>query len=445
MTTQPVSLIERARRDPRTRFTAVMQWVYDEAALRASFARQDGRKAPGVDGMSKADYAEDVEARLSTLSQSLRQMGWRPKPTRRVMIPKGDGRMRPLGLPSFEDRLVQDGVARVLGAIWESEFRDCSYGFRPGRSAHDALRRLHELLTVGGMQWVVEADIEGFFDHVGHTHLMRFVEHRVADTRLLRLIRRFLKAGVLADGAYQATTQGTPQGGLVSPVLSNIYLHYVLDLWFEKRFARSCQGRAALVRYADDFVACFEYESDARRFREELPRRMADFALRLAESKTALRCFGSRARAQCRRLGLRRPETFTFLGFTHYVSRTRHGRYTVGRKTSGVRMRRQLTVLSGRLRALRIAPGSAMLIYLRRHLQGYLQYYGVSGNLRCVRNYFYRARRLLHHWINRRSQRRSVSWARLGPVLDARLPVPRILHSLYAPPPRIEPAGSRMV
>ena len=445
MTTEPMRLTERARRDLRTRFTAVMQWVYGEGALRRNFERQSGHKAPGVDGVRKADYAEDVETRLQSLSQQLRQMSWRPRPTRRVMIPKGDGRMRSLGLPSFEDRLVQDGVAQVLGAIWEPEFRDCSYGFRPGRSAHDALRRLHDRLTVGGMQWIVEADIEGFFDHVDHNHLMRFVEHRVADGRLLRLIRRFLKAGVLADGAFQTTTQGTPQGGLISPVLSNIYLHYVLDVWFEKRFARSCRGRAALVRYADDFVACFEFESDARRFREELPRRLADFALRLAESKTALRCFGSRAFAHCRRLGLRRPETFTFLGFTHYVGRTRKGGYTVGRKTSGVRMRRQLNALSERLRKLRTAPGSAMLIYLRRHLQGYLQYYGVSGNLRCVRAYFYRARCLLHRWINRRSQRRSITWERLAPVLDANLPAPRILHSLYAIPNRIEPTGSRTV
>jgi group II intron reverse transcriptase/maturase len=220
----------KARDELHTRFTALMGLLFDPDGLRESFGRQDGRKAPGVDGVRKEDYAQGVEARLKDLSARIRRLGYRPQPVRRTYIPKGDGRLRPLGVPSFEDRLVQDRLSRILQAIWEPEFRDCSYGFRPGRSAHDALRRVAEVITNERTQWVVEADSKGFFDHVSHSHLRRFLEHRIGDPNLLRIIDRFLKAGIMEDGVFTASEEGTPQGGLVSPVLSTIYLHYVLDL-----------------------------------------------------------------------------------------------------------------------------------------------------------------------------------------------------------------------
>jgi group II intron reverse transcriptase/maturase len=229
-----------------------MGLLFDPEGLHASFERQDGRKAPGVDGIRKETYAQGLDERIADLSARLRRLGYRPKPARRTYIPRGDGRYRPLGIPSFEDRLVQDRLSRILQAIWEPEFRNCSYGFRPGRSAHDALRRVAEVITNEQTQWVVEADIKGFFDHVSHDHLMRFLEHRIADPNFLRIVRRFLKAGIMEDGLFTASDEGTPQGGLVSPVLANIYLHYVLDLWFEKHFARQCRGKAHLIRYADD-------------------------------------------------------------------------------------------------------------------------------------------------------------------------------------------------
>ena len=241
-----------ARDEPQTRFNALMGLLTDPEGLRESFERQNGTKAPGVDGVRKEDYAAGLAQRLDDLSARLRRLGYIPQPVRRTYIPKGDGRYRPLGVPSFEDRLVQDRLSRILQAIWEPEFCDCSYGFRPGRSAHDALRRVAEVITNGQTQWVVEADIKGFFDHLSHTHLMRFLEHRIADPNLVRIVHRFLKAGVMEDGVFANSDEGAPQGGLVSPVLSNIYLHYVLDLWFEKRFARECAGRAYLIRYADD-------------------------------------------------------------------------------------------------------------------------------------------------------------------------------------------------
>jgi len=317
MATDLIRFTQWARECPQQQYTALMGMLYDPEGLTASFERQAANKAPGVDGMRKAEYADGAAERLADLSARLRRLGYRPKPVRRVYIPKasGNGR-RALGVPSFEDRIVQDRASLILQAIWEPEFRDCSYGFRPGRNAHQALKRLAEIIAVERTQWLVEADIKGFFDHVTHSHLQRFLAHRIADPRFRRIIDRFLKAGVMEDGRFSASEQGTPQGGLVSPALANIYLHYVLDVWFEKRFAKSCRGRAYLVRYADDFVACFHLEEDAKRFMGELNHRLAAFDLEAEPTKTRLLRFGDQARAQCKREGLRRPQTFSFLGFS---------------------------------------------------------------------------------------------------------------------------------
>jgi len=434
----------KAREEPQTRFNALMGMVYDPEGLRESFERQDGRKAPGVDGVSKEEYGEGLEERLAELSSRIRRLGYRPKPVRRTYIPKGDGRYRPLGVPSFEDRLVQDRLSRILQAIWEPEFCDCSFGFRPGRSAHDALRRVAEVITNEGTQWVVEADIKGFFDHVSHYHLVRFLEHRIADPKLLRSVQRFLKAGIMENGVFSASDEGAPQGGLVSPVLSNIYLHYVLDLWFEKRFARGCEGKAYLIRYADDYVACFAQEADARRFLTEMTQRLAEFDLEVEPSKTTLLRFGSQAAGRKAR-DTQGPRTFRFLGFTHYVGRSRSGRFVVGRRTDAKRVRKKLKQLSERLRGLRTQGGAAMVAYVSRHLRGHIQYYGVSGNTRGVAGYVYFATGLLFKWLNRRSQRRSLTWKRFGEVIRPLLPVARILHDLYPIPRWKTQTGSRMV
>ncbi|MDJ0892558.1 MAG: group II intron reverse transcriptase/maturase [Gammaproteobacteria bacterium] len=314
MSTRLERFTHKAREEPRLRFNALMGLLFDLEGLRESFERQDGRKAPGVDGMRKEQYGEGLEERLEELSARIRRLGYRPKPVRRVYIPKGDGRYRGLGVPSFEDRLVQDRLSGTLQAIWEPEFCDCSFGFRPGRSAHDALRRVAEVITNEGTQWVVEADIKGFFDHVSHSHLVKFLEHRIADPKLLRIVQRFLKAGIMEDGVFTASEEGTPQGGLVSPVLSNIYLHYVLDLWFERRFARGCEGKAYLIRYADDYVACFSQEADARRFLAEMPQRLAQFELQVEPSKTAILRFGRQAMGRKAR-DPQGPRTFCFLGY----------------------------------------------------------------------------------------------------------------------------------
>ena len=445
MATELIRFTQWARERPQRQYNALMGMLFDPQGLNASFERQAGSKAPGVDGMRKTDYAVGLPDRLADLSARLRRLGYRPKPVRRVYIPKTSGGRRALGVPSFEDRLVQDRLSGILQAIWEPEFRDCSYGFRPQRSAHQALKRLAEIVTLERTQWIVEADIKGFFDHVSHEHLKRFLAHRISDPRLLRIIERFLKAGVMEDGVVSASDQGTPQGGLVSPVLANIYLHYVLDLWFEKRYAKSCRDGAYLVRFADDFVACFQRENDARRFLIELKDRLAAFDLEAEPTKTRLLRFGDQAVAQCKREELRRPETFSFLGLTHFVARSRRGRFVVGRKTQRERIRKKLKELSVRLDRLRTQGGRAMMEHVQQHLRGHLQYFGVSGNSRSLRQYVFRTRRLLFKWLNRRSQRRSVPWPRFDAVADQFLPRPRIIHNLY-PSPRWKPStGSRMV
>jgi len=445
MDTQLVRFTQWAQQNPQAHYNALMGLLSTPEGLRHSFEVQPGNKAAGIDRVSKSDYAQDMDARIKALSVKLRSLSYRPQPVRRVYIPKSNGRQRPLGIPCFEDRIVQHRLSGILHAIWEPEFRNCSYGFRPQRNAHQALARLGEIITNHGTQWLVEADIKGFFDNVSHDVLMRFLAHRLHDPVLLRIIRRFLKAGVLEAGVFATSETGTPQGGLVSPVLANIYLHYVLDLWFEKRYARTCKGRADLIRYADDFVACFTHEDEARRFMDELKQRLAEFGLEVEPSKTRLIRFGRRAALECKKEGIKRPSTFNFLGFTHYVGKSRTGRFVLGRKSQRERVAKKLKDVSERLSTLRVKGGRAMMDYAKRHLRGHVAYYAVSGNARRVRTYAYRVSCLLFKWLNRRSQRRGVTWERFSQVLSGWMPSLRIQHNLYPKPLWMTQAGSRMV
>jgi len=435
MTTNLFCFTQLARDNPKMTFTSLMGMVFDTNGLLDSFDRQPARKATGVDEVRKDAYEVGVEDRIAALSSRLKGLKYRPKPSLRVYIPKANGGVRPLGIPSFEDRIVQDRLSQILQAIWEPEFRDCSFGYRPNRSAHDALRRVAEIITNQNTQWVVEMDIKGFFNNVCHDHLMLFLGHRINDPRLLRTINRFLKAGVLEDGMFHSTDEGTPQGGLVSPVLANIYLHYVLDWWFEGLIAKKCRGKAFMVRYADDGLFCFQVESDARRFLSELKDRLAQFGLEVEPSKTDLIRFGRSADRHCAQDERKRPATFTFLGITHYVGKSRNGNFVVGRKTDSKRMSKKLKEFSLKLSNMRSDGGKAMTVFTRQHLLGHINYYGLSGNSRSLYAYVHHAGNLLFKWLNRRSQRRSLSWKRFGELLaEGLLPKPRITHNIYPRP-----------
>lgn len=429
MTTRFACFTRRAQ-EPKTQFTALAGLLCDPVELADSFKRIKN-KAPGIDGVRKPDYAVNLEEKLADLSARLKRLGYRPQPVKRVYIPKGRKEKRPLGIPAFEDRIVQDRLSQILQTIWEPEFLDCSYGFRPKRNAHQALRRVSQIITCEQTQYVVDADIKGFFDNVDHKWMMSFIGHRIKDPNMKRIICRFLKAGVMEDGVVRAVEGGTPQGGLVSPVLANIYLHYVLDLWFEKRFKRQCLGKAFLVRYADDFVVCCQSERAAKQFLVEVKERLADFGLELALKKTRILRFGRGAEGNCHRDGDRRPKTFNFLGFTHYVTRSRSGNFKVGRKTERGRFAKKLTDLNVKLANMRLGGGKAMMKYLAMHLAGHYQYYGISDNMNGVRRYYYAASRLLYKWLNRRSQRPSVTWDRFRAILNREMPQPRIVHSFY--------------
>jgi len=433
MTSDIDRLTQIARKDPSLKFNSLMGMVFRPEGLRDSFGRLPGNKAPGVDKVRKDDYREGLDEKVQDLSERLRRMGYIPQPSRRVFIPKANGGRRPLGIPAFEDRIVQDRLSQVLQAIYEPKFLDCSYGFRPGRSAHDALRKVAEIITMERTQYVVEADIKGFFDHVDHSWMVRFLEHRINDERFMRTVQRFLKAGVIEDGAVRASEEGTPQGGLVSPCLANVYLHYVLDLWFEKLFAFTCTGKARLVRYADDFVACFSTREDAERYLRELQERLGKFGLEVEPTKTRLIRFGSKASQRSYLDRLRRPETFSFLGFTHYVGKSRKGGFLVGRKTDRKRMSKKLKELNVKMANLRLQGGKAMVTYAQQHLRGHVNYYAVSGNKEAVEDYYYNLSRVLHKWLNRRSQRKSLTWARFNAIFvkGGLLPRPRLVHNLY--------------
>jgi RNA-directed DNA polymerase len=409
---------KKAEGEPQLRFTTLYHHVTRVENLKACFEEIEPGAAPGVDGITKDRYGEQLEQRLQQLSERLARMGYRPQPVRRVWIPKaGTTKKRPLGVPAIEDKVVQMALTRVLGAIYEADFQDCSYGYRPGRSQHDALAALGRTIQRQKVSWVVEADIRGFFDHVNHDWLIQFLEQRIGDPRILRLIVRLLKGGVMEDGLVTASEEGTPQGAILSPLLSNVYLHYTLDLWFERRFKRSCRGEAYLFRYADDFVACFQHRDDAERFVAELRERLQKFHLELEDSKTRLLQFGRFARQEAERAG-RQAEAFDFLGFTHHCGQTRQGSFKVQRRTAKKKFRGKLKELKQWIKANRTEKTSVLLRGAQIRLQGWLNYYAITDNSRSCEAFRSQFKRLLFKWLNRRSQRRSYTWEQFTHALD---------------------------
>jgi len=414
---------QAAQRCRRTRFTALLHHLNVESLCRA-FKRLKPDASPGVDGETVAEYKHGLDDRLQDLCERVHTGRYRPQPIRRVNIPKADGGRRPLGILCLEDKIVQAAVAEILSAIYEVDFRDASYGFRPGRKAHDALKVLQRGIMDERVNWVLDADIRSFFDSVDHELMMRALRERVADPRVLRLIEQWLKVGVLESGECAPTDKGTPQGATISPLLANVFLHYALDTWTERWNEAKAQGVVIFVRYADDFVMGFQYKADAERMHEDLRERLSKCGLRLHEDKTRLIEFGRFARERHARRGDGKPETFDFLGFTHYCSETRTGRYMVKRKTQAKRMRRKLAEVRTELRARMHTPIGEQHSWLRGVLRGHYEYYDVPCNSRWLDAFREAVQR---HWfrsLRRRERKRGFTWRKFKELLN-HFPLPK--------------------
>ena len=425
------SALERVRqaasRDRQQRFTALLHHVYDIERLRAAYLGIKRDAAAGVDGETWRHYGENLEANLQDLAARLKREAYRAQPVRRAYIPKADGRQRPLGVPTLEDKTVQRAVVEVLNAIYEQDFLGFSYGFRPGRSPHQALDALAVGITMKNVNWVLDADIRSFFDTLKHEWLVKFVEHRVADRRIVRLIQKWLAAGVLEDGQRTQSEEGTVQGGSISPLLANVYLHYVFDLWIRQWRQRHARGAVVVVRFADDFVVGFEHRSDAERFLNELRERFKQFGLELHADKTRLLRFGrSAGRAWAR--GGERPSTFDFLGFTHCCGRTRKGWFTVLRLTMRKRWQAKLREVKAELRRRMHSPVREQAAYVRAVVLGHARYYGVPMNTAAIGAFRHAVGRVWWRVLCRRSQRGYLAWRRMRLALDRWLPPARICH-----------------
>jgi len=432
MSTKLASLTRRARDNPRRKFWTLAQ-LLTEDFLSGCFRELKRDKASGVDGVSVEEYGANLEENLRDLVRRLKERKYKPQPVRRVYIPKGNGGKRPLGIPTVEDKVVQMGIKKILEAIFEVDFiNGVSFGFRPGRSCHDALDVLDKAVMTNPVNYVVDMDIEKFFDTIDHKWMMECLKQRVADRSLIRLIARFLKAGVMEEGKYVETDRGTPQGGVLSPLLANIYLHYVLDQWFEKKVKKMAKGYACLIRYADDFVVCFQAEREARAFGEMLRERLEKFGLRISESKSRIIEFGRYVWQKARREG-KKVETFDFLGFTHYCDRTRRGFFKLGRKTSSKKFRQKAKELNLWLKKVRNAAKlKEWWPVLKLKLTGHYRYYGVSGNYAALKRFYTLASKLAYKWINRRSQKKTYTFAKyLRFLAFDPLPKPQIYHSLF--------------
>jgi group II intron reverse transcriptase/maturase len=419
---------QAARRDKRMRFTALWHHVYDTEHLRQAYYRLKRDAAPGVDGETWRSYRANLEGNLSDLSGRLQRGAYRAKPVKRSYIPKPDGRQRPLGVTVLEDKIVQRATADVLTAIYEVDFLGFSYGFRPGRSPHQALDALYAGIMTRKVSWILDADIRGYFDAIDHDWLMKFVEHRIADKRVQRHIKKWLNAGVLEDGVKTSSEEGVPQGGSISPLLANIYLHYVFDLWAHKWRTKYARGDVVIVRYSDDFVVGFQYRQDAERFYEDLVDRFKEFSLELHCGKTRIVEFGRFAAQNRRRRGEEKPETFNFLGFTHICGKTRNGKFVVHRHTISKRMIAKLKSLKEKLRRRLHWSVPKVGKWLRTVLVGHYRYYGLLGNSRKLESFRYHLTCLWFKVLRRRSQRHKTNWDRMNRLIKRWLPLPRIWH-----------------
>ncbi|WP_010652031.1 group II intron reverse transcriptase/maturase [Oceanobacillus massiliensis] len=431
METKLLRIAELAKSDPKMKFTSLAH-LLNKQALAQCHHELPNRKATGINGTTKEQYGENLEENIEELVCRLKSKSYRPVPVRRMYIPKlNSNKKRPLGITEHEDKIVQKGITKILNTIYENDFLDCSFGFAPNRSCHDALKILNFYIEKRSVNYVVDVDIQGF-DNVDHKWMMEFLKLRIADLSLLRIIGRFLKGGYMEEGKKYKTDNGTPQGGVISPVLANVYLHYVLDLWFEKKVKKQCNGQAYIVRYADDFVCCFQYQSEAQEFFQSLKLRLKKFNLEIAEDKTKIIPFGQFAEKYAKQKGNSKSATFNFLGFTHYCGKSNQGKFRVKRKSSRKKVQSKLKESKEWLKKNRNKNIHIIMDRFRRSLIGYYNYYCITDNSLNVSNFKCRIEELLFKWLNRRSQRKSFTWDKFRLFLDKYpLPSPRIKVNIY--------------
>ncbi len=419
---------QAANRDKRQKFTSLWHHVYHVDRLREEYFNLKRKSAAGVDGQTWEQYGENLEDNLETLSCQLQRGSYRAKPVKRVFFPKPDGRKRPIGIPAIEDKIAQRSAASVLQAIYETDFQGFSYGFRPGRGAHEALDALTVGITGRKVNWVLDADIRGYFDTIDRKWLIKFIEHRIADRRVIRQIKKWLNAGVLEEGKQIQVDEGTPQGGSLSPIMANVYLHYVFDLWAIHWRKHHAQGNMIMVRYADDIVVGFQHKSDAEQFRMELEQRFQKFNLELNAEKTRLIEFGRFASERRKSRGEGKPETFDFLGFTHICSKTRAGKFVVLRRPNKKRIRAKLREIKCILRIQLHAPVPNVGKWLNSVVNGWYRYYGVPLTFDVLCTFRRQVAWLWFRTLQRRSQKSRMTWRRMHPLINHWLPRPRIMH-----------------
>jgi len=424
-------ITEIAKRDGNCKINNAV-YLLNVENLKECFSMLKRGKAAGIDGIDFEEYEKNLDLNLQNLVEKMKRQGYKPQPVRRTYIPKANGKLRPLGIPSIEDKVVQMGISRILEAIYEVDFLDFSYGFRPYRSCHQALDCLDKIIMTKPINHIIDADIKGFFDNVNHDWMKKFLGHRISDPNLLRLIARFLRNGYMEEGKIYDSEKGTPQGGVISPILANVYLHYALDLWLERVIKPRCRGAVEIVRYCDDFVICVQYKDEAGRILEMLKERLGKFNLELAGDKTRIIEFGRYARRNAQAKG-RKPETFDFLGFTHFIDKSRKGNFKLGRKTDKKKMTAKLKEMKIWLREIRNQyPTREWWKTLKAKLSGHFRYYGISGNFRSIRKYYRLTLRLVYKWMNRRSQKKSFNWETFAEYLKIHeLPKPKIYHNFY--------------
>ena len=426
-------ITKRSVHRPQDKFST-LAYLLNTDYLKKCYQSLKNHKAAGIDNRTKESYTDkEIDKEIDNTVSKMKNRRYQPKPVKRVYINKSNGKQRPLGIPSIIDKVVQQGIKKILEAIYEPHFLDNSYGFRPNRNCHQALKAVYRMVMTQKVNWIIDVDIKGFFDNVNHKWMIGCLNQKINDPRFRTIIIKFLKAGVIEEGKYYKTNKGTPQGGILSPLLANIYLHYVLDLWFEHKEKKNITGYTGMIRYADDFIVGVQNKQEAYQILDDLKERLSKFGLEVSKEKTRIIEFGRFAQENNIKRDKGKPDTFEFLGFTHYCSKSKQGKYLMKVKTSSKRQSRALKEMNLWLKKIRNTLKTKQIWpILKSKIQGHYNYYGISSNFRSIYVYHYQTRRLLYKWMNRRSHKQSFNWTRFNRYLEIYpLPKPALVHNMY--------------